>query len=113
MRDGWIIYAAFGVLLCLLLWRVATQWNVNGAEAGNLRASLQFWASLRLLLSFGRACGSSVLEQQPLIRKPKPSRCLPPPRLRTHSMMLIQLLQSKVYQSRRQLWSKFGAGQAD
>ena len=35
MRDGWIIYAAFGVLVCLLLWRVATQRN-----AGNLRASL-------------------------------------------------------------------------
>src|SRR6516165_632263 len=54
---------------------------------------LQFWASLRLLLSFGRACGSSLLEQR---RKTKPSRCLPPPRLRTHSMMLMQLLQSKV-----------------
>ena len=40
MRDGWIIYAVFGVLVCLLLWRVATQWNVNGTEAGNLRASL-------------------------------------------------------------------------
>ena len=40
MRDGWIIYAAFGVLVCLLLWRVATQWNVSSAEAGNLRASL-------------------------------------------------------------------------
>src|SRR6516162_2531264 len=35
MRDSWIIYAAFGVLVCLLLWRVATQRN-----AGNLRASL-------------------------------------------------------------------------
>ena len=40
MRDGWIIYAAFGVLVCLLLWRVATQRNVTGAEAGNRRASL-------------------------------------------------------------------------
>src|SRR6516225_8538943 len=40
MRDGWIIYAIFGVLVCLLLWRVATQWNVNSAEAENLRASL-------------------------------------------------------------------------
>src|SRR5215831_15011615 len=39
MHDGWIIYAAFGVLVCLLLWRVATQY-VNGAEARNLRASL-------------------------------------------------------------------------
>src|SRR6516164_73501 len=59
MRDGWIIYAAFGVLLCLLLWRVATQWNVNGAEAGDLRASLTIsgvvalafvvWQGVRLL----------------------------------------------------------------
>src|SRR5215471_3480090 len=40
MRDGWLIYAAFGVLVCLLLWRVATQRNVNSAEAGNRRASL-------------------------------------------------------------------------
>src|SRR5262249_26258360 len=47
------------------------------------------------LWSFGRACDSSLLKQQPLIRKTKPSRCLPPPRLRTHSMMLIRLLQSK------------------
>src|SRR5215471_3758387 len=39
MRDGWIIYAAFGVLVCLLLWRVATQWKVKSAEAENLRAS--------------------------------------------------------------------------
>jgi len=35
MRDGWIIYAVFGVLVCLVLWRVATQRN-----AGNLRSSL-------------------------------------------------------------------------
>ena len=35
MRDGWIIYAVFGVLVCLLLWRVATQRN-----AENLRSSL-------------------------------------------------------------------------
>src|SRR6516225_5173570 len=40
MRDGWIIYAVFGVLTCLLLWRAATQRNVNSAEAGNRRASL-------------------------------------------------------------------------
>ena len=38
MRDGWIIYAAFGVLVCLLLWRIATQWR--NAEAANLRISL-------------------------------------------------------------------------
>src|SRR5215469_13023872 len=38
MGDGWIIYAVFGVLVCLLLWRVATRRNVD--SAGNLRASL-------------------------------------------------------------------------
>jgi hypothetical protein len=40
VRDGWIIYAAFGVLVCLLLWRVATEWRVKSIEAENLRASL-------------------------------------------------------------------------
>jgi len=40
VHDGWIIYAIFGVLVCLLLWRVATQWKVKSAEAENLRASL-------------------------------------------------------------------------
>jgi ABC-type molybdate transport system substrate-binding protein len=40
VADSWIIYAVFGVLVCLLLWRAATQWNVNSAEAGNLRTSL-------------------------------------------------------------------------
>ena len=40
MRDGWIIYAVFGILVCLLLWRVATQWKVKSAEAENLRTSL-------------------------------------------------------------------------
>jgi len=59
MPDSWIIYAAFGVLVCLLLWRVATQRNVISAEAGNLRASLTIlgvvalafvvWQSVRLL----------------------------------------------------------------
>ena len=40
MRDGWIIYAVLGVLVCLLLWRVATQRKVKSAEAEHLRASL-------------------------------------------------------------------------
>src|SRR5262249_660473 len=40
MPDSWFIYAAFGVLVCLLLWRAATQWKVKSAEAENLRASL-------------------------------------------------------------------------
>jgi molybdate transport system substrate-binding protein len=40
VRDSWIIYATFGVLVCLLLWRVATQWKAKSAEPENLRASL-------------------------------------------------------------------------
>jgi hypothetical protein len=54
MRDDWIIYAVFGVLVCLLLWRVATQ------RDGNQRASLLIlgvvalvmvaWQSVRLPL---------------------------------------------------------------
>ena len=57
MTDGWIIYAAFGVLVCLLLWRIATQWR--NAEAANLRISLTIlgivalamvvWQGVRLL----------------------------------------------------------------
>ena len=40
MRDGWIIYAIFGVIVCLLLRWVATHWNVRSAEAENLRVSV-------------------------------------------------------------------------
>jgi hypothetical protein len=39
MRDDWIVYGMVGVLVCLLLWRVATQWKVRSAEAENLRVS--------------------------------------------------------------------------
>ena len=45
MRDGWIIYAVFGVLVCLVLWRVATQRN-----AGNLRASLIIFGVAALVM---------------------------------------------------------------
>jgi len=38
--DSWVIYAIFGVLLLLLLWRVATQWRVKSAEAADRRASV-------------------------------------------------------------------------
>jgi molybdenum ABC transporter molybdate-binding protein len=40
VRDGWIIYAILGVLVCILLWRVATQWKVRSTEAANLRVSV-------------------------------------------------------------------------
>jgi hypothetical protein len=43
VADSWIIYAVFGVLVCLLLWRIATQWKIKSAEAENLRASLIIW----------------------------------------------------------------------
>src|SRR5215469_13479559 len=51
VRDSWIIYAIFGVLLCLLLWRVATQWKVKSAEAENLRASLIILGVVALTLA--------------------------------------------------------------
>ena len=50
MRDGWIIYTIFGVLVCFLLWRVATQWKVKSAEAENLRASLIILGVIALVL---------------------------------------------------------------
>jgi molybdate transport system substrate-binding protein len=50
VRDGWIIYAIFGVLVCLLLWRVATQWKVKSAEAENLRVSVVIFAVVALVL---------------------------------------------------------------
>jgi hypothetical protein len=46
----WIIYAVFGVLVCLLLWRVAIQWKVKSAEAKNLRASLTILGVVALAL---------------------------------------------------------------
>jgi molybdate transport system substrate-binding protein len=50
MHDGWIIYAAIGVLVCLLLWRVATQWKVRSAEAENLRVSVVIFGVVALVL---------------------------------------------------------------
>jgi ABC-type molybdate transport system substrate-binding protein len=40
MPENWIIYAIFGVLVCLLLWRVATQLKDKSAQAENLRMSV-------------------------------------------------------------------------
>ena len=48
MHDDWIIYAAFGVLVCLLLWRVATE--RNSAEAGNRRAALLILGVVALVM---------------------------------------------------------------
>jgi molybdate transport system substrate-binding protein len=49
MRDGWIIYAAIGVLVCLLLWRTATQWKVKTVEADNLRVSVVIFGVVALV----------------------------------------------------------------
>jgi molybdate transport system substrate-binding protein len=49
VRDGWIIYAAIGVLVCLLLWRVATQWKAKSAEAENLRVSVVIFGVVALV----------------------------------------------------------------
>jgi hypothetical protein len=38
LADRWVTYAISGVLLPLLLFRVATQWSVASQEAENLRA---------------------------------------------------------------------------
>ena len=40
MPENWIIYAIFGVLVCLLLRWVATQWKDKSADAENLRVSV-------------------------------------------------------------------------
>jgi hypothetical protein len=49
VRDGWIIYAAFGVFVCLLLWRTATQWKVKSAEADNLRVLVAIFGVVALV----------------------------------------------------------------
>ena len=52
MRDGWVIYAAFGVLVCLLLWRVATQRNDLRASLitlGVVALVMVVWQGVRLL----------------------------------------------------------------
>ena len=50
MRDGWIIFVVFGVLVCLLLWWVATQWKVKSTEAENLRVSVVIFGVVALAL---------------------------------------------------------------
>jgi hypothetical protein len=40
VTDSLVLYAIFGVLLLLLLWRVATQWKIKGAEAADQRAAI-------------------------------------------------------------------------
>jgi hypothetical protein len=40
LASSWVIYAIIGVLIALLLWRVATQWKVKSQEAENLRLTV-------------------------------------------------------------------------
>jgi hypothetical protein len=40
VTDSLVLYAIFGVLLLLLLWRVATQWKIKSAEATDQRAAV-------------------------------------------------------------------------
>jgi type VI protein secretion system component VasK len=91
VRDGWIIYAIFGILVCLLLWRVATQWKVKSAQAENLRASLIILGVVALAFVVWQSVRLSDVGVTTATEDKTP-----PPRLRTHSTMLIQLLQSKV-----------------
>ena len=50
MPEDWIIYTAVGVLVCLLLWRVATQWKVKSVQAENLRISVVIVGVVALVL---------------------------------------------------------------
>jgi hypothetical protein len=54
VADSWIIYAILGVLVLLILWRVATQWKVKSEETKDLRAtSLIVWGVIAVALSLG------------------------------------------------------------
>jgi molybdate transport system substrate-binding protein len=55
MRDGWVIYTILAVLVCLLLWRVATQWKLRSTEATNLRASVLIFGVVALVLVVGQS----------------------------------------------------------
>ena len=65
MGDGWIIYAIFGVLVCLLLWRVATQWKVKSVEAENLRASLIISGVVALVLVVWQCVRQEITNKWP------------------------------------------------
>ena len=101
MRDDWIIYAIFGVLVCLLLWRVATQRNVNGAEAGNPRASLIILGVVALV-----AVGWQCVRLLPLAIAHTEDKTVA---VFAAASMLMQLSQSKPVSKSPPLWSKFGA----
>jgi hypothetical protein len=53
----WVIYAIIGVLMALLLWRVATQWKNRSQEAQNLRITVIIWSFLVALWPLGFLAG--------------------------------------------------------
>jgi Flp pilus assembly protein TadB len=70
-----VTYATLAVLVCLLLWRVATQWKVRSAKA-ELRASLIILGVVALAF----VVWQYVQQASPiaLILKTRPSPYLPP-----------------------------------
>ena len=108
MRDSWFIYAAFGVLVCLLLWRVVTQ--RNSAQARNRRASLitlgvvalgmVVWLGARLL--DGATTAHTKDKTITVFAAASLTNALDDVDTDFHK--------AKWYQNRRKLWSKFGAG---
>ena len=109
MRDSWIIYAAFGVLVCLLLWWVATQRNVNSAEAGNRRASLIVLSVVALVMVVWQ--GARLLGVGATTAQDKTITVFAAASL-TNALDDVNtaFYKAKRHQSRRQLWSKLGAG---
>ena len=111
MRDGWIIYAAFGVLVCLLLWRVATQRNVNNAEAGNRRASLIILGVVVLAMVVWQGARLLPVGARTAHTEDKTITVFAAASL-TNALDDVDtdFHKAKWYQNRRKLWSKFGAG---
>jgi molybdate transport system substrate-binding protein len=62
MSDAWVIYTVFGVLVLLVLWRVATQWKAITAEARSLRGSLIVLA----VVGFGVVVWQGVRQASPI-----------------------------------------------
>jgi hypothetical protein len=70
--NTWVIYAIIGVVIPLLLWRVATQWKNRSQQAENLRVAviILVWRDCRLAFHGqvnrprAHACNSEELSQQ-------------------------------------------------
>src|SRR5262252_1633973 len=110
-REGvyerrWIVYAAFGVLVCLLLWRVTTQ-----RDAGNLRSSLILFGIAALVMVVWQ--GARLLGVGATNAQDKTITVFAAASL-TNALDDVDraFYKAKWYQNSRQLWSKFGAGSA-